>query len=71
MYIYTQPKQCRKNMLIRTRPLRVDLEASEDKNRRALDGGLCKWPKLRKAAHGNCKGQEGLVSSHSHQGNRT
>ena len=71
MYICVQPKWCHKDMRIRTKPLRDDLGASEDKNRRVLDGCPCRWPKLRKAARGNCQGQEGLVPSRSHHNKRT
>ena len=62
-----QPKQCHKDTRIRTKPLRDDLGASKDKNRRALDGCQCTWSRLRKAARGNCQGQEGLVPGRSHQ----
>ena len=34
------------------KPLSDDLRASKDKNKRALDGCPCRWPRLRKAAPG-------------------
>ena len=44
------PRQCHKDMRVRTTTICDDLGVSKEKNRSSLDGCLGRWPRLRKAA---------------------